>query len=232
MKITDPIYHFLKEYNYHPESIDRIVVGDKYLGCLLKNGQLGVCATLRHNFEKGFSFLNKPNPDQTSYRILLNAYFNAILNYKPQYKDIKDIFDFIPFENYQRIVMIGYFKSLVVKFNEAGIHLDIFDLDESQPDVLSIGNQQEYLQKADAAIITSTSISNASFMSLVGGTREDADVFLLGPSTILNPFMYQYPNIRKIFGMIFPENQGLVLDIINEGEGTPSFGKYGHKVYL
>lgn len=232
MKVTDPIYHFLEVYGYNPELIEKIVVGEKYLACLLKNGNLGVCAILTHKFEAGFSFSKVPDPENLSDRILLNAYFNASFNYTPEYSDIKDIFDFIPFENYKRIVMIGYFASLVKKFKSAGIHLDIFDLNEDQANVLSLDKKEVYISKADALIITSTSISNASFTQLVGSTTNGTDVFMLGPSTILHPFMYQYPNITKIFGMVFPEKQNLVLEMINEGKGTPSFSKFGNKVYL
>lgn len=128
--------------------------------------------------------------------------------------------------------MVGYFASLITKFKEAGIHLDIFDLNKKYPELISMKDQLDYISRADAVILTSTSLFNGSFTSLAQASRKDSDVFMLGPSTILNPFMYQYPNISKIFGMVFPQNQELVINMIKDGHGTPSFGKFGHKVYL
>lgn len=232
MKISDPVLHCLHEYAYKTDLIEEVVVGDKYLGCLFKNGQLGVCATLGHNFPENFSHLSLPDSNKPGGRILLNAYFNALLNYDREYTDHKDIYDFIPFEKYQRIVMVGYFASLITKFKEAGIHLDIFDLNKHHPNVIPMNSQIDYISSADAMILTSTSLFNGSFANLVHASRKDSDIFMLGPSTILNPFMYQYPNISKIFGMVFPQNQELIMDMIKEGHGTPSFGKLGHKVYL
>ncbi|MCK5821172.1 MAG: hypothetical protein KAH17_04780 [Bacteroidales bacterium] len=232
MKVSDPILFCLQKYGFKPDLIETVAVGEKYLACLLKNGQLGVCATLRSNFSDNFSHLVRPDPRKASDRILLNAYFNALLNYDRKYTDYKDIFDFIPFKKYRRIVMVGYFASLITKFKDAGIHLDIFDLNKQHPDVISMNDQIEFISKADAMILTSTTLFNRSFGDLVQASRKDSDVFMLGPSTILNPFMYQYPNVSKIFGMIFPQNQELIINMVKEGHGTPSFGKLGHKVYL
>ncbi|MEA1878114.1 MAG: DUF364 domain-containing protein [Bacteroidota bacterium] len=232
MKISDPVTHCLQEYGYSSDLIEEVVVGDKYLACLLKNGQLGVCATLGHDFPENYSYLSLPDSKKLCDRILLNAYFNALLNYDRKYTSHKDIYDFIHFEKYKRIVMVGYFASLITKFYKAGIHLDIFDLNKQHPDVIPMNSQIDFISRADAMILTSTSLFNGSFASLVKVSRKNSDIFMLGPSTILNPFMYQYPNISKIFGTIFPQNQKLVMKMIKEGHGTPSFGKLGHKVYL
>lgn len=218
--------------SYSPEEIQEVVIGRKYLACLLKNGNLGICATLDQTFPPGYSYGKDPDINSYCDRILLNAYFNAQLNYSREYAEDKDIFDFMSFDGYKNIVMIGYFVSLVKKFEEAKIALNIFDLKEDTPNIVPLEKQKQYIANADALIVTSTSVSNSSFPYLVGATSNRAEVFLLGPSTILDPDMYQYQNIKKIFGMVFTGNEEQVMKLIQEGHGTPSFSKFGHKVYL
>lgn len=232
MKYTDPLLLLIGQEGYKSDTIAQLVLGEKYLACLLKNGQLGVCATLGTDFPADFHIPESPDLELLHDRILLNAYFNAHLNYRRSYPEIRDIFDLIPFENYKRVVMIGYFASLVSKFEATGIHLNIFDFYENHPGVLPIDQQMDFIGQADALILTSTTIFNKSFTALMEATRPGCQVFLLGPSTILDPRIMAYPQVSRIFGMIFRENPGQVLEMIKAGCGTPTFGKFGDKVYL
>lgn len=232
MIIKAPLEHYYDKIGYNPNEIADVKIGAKYLACHLKNGKLGVCATLGQEFPSDFSYSKTPNLRWICDRILLNAWFNAKLNNSRNYPEDKDIFDFLSFDQYERIVMVGYFASLVRKFKEAKIELNIFDLCEDSPDIIPMSKQKEYIHKADALILTSTSISNASFEHLIDASGKNTEIFLLGPSTILDPDMYKYPNIKKIFGMVFQGTENEVVEMIAEDHGTPSFSKLAHKVYM
>jgi hypothetical protein len=64
------------------------------------------------------------------------------------------------------------------------------------------------------------------------GEGESCDIFLLGPSSIMNRDMFGYKNIKKIFGSIFKPDDKNVLNVIGNGFGTKKFLKYGRKVSL
>ncbi len=228
----DPIEHYLDTIGYHPEEIADIFVGEKYLACHLKNGNLGVCAILNVIFPEKYVFRRSLDLHSHCDRILLNAWFNAKLNYVRSYPEDKDIFDFLSFDHYNKIVMVGYFASLVQKFQDAGIKLDIFDLTVDFPYLKPIDQLGKYILEADAIIMTSTSISNGTFKEIMKYVSGETEIFLLGPSTILDQDMYIYPNIRKIFGMVFTGNEKKVIETIMAGHGTPTFSKFGQKVYL
>ena len=232
MTIKAPLEHYYDKLGYDPKKIANVTIGAKYLACQLTNGKLGICATLEQEFPSNFSFDKTPDLGWICDRILLNAWFNANLNNVRNYPEDKDIFDFLAFTKYRKIVMVGYFASLVKKFNEAKIELNIFDLCEDFPDVIPLSKQKEYIKQADALILTSTSISNSSFEHLIEAAGDNTEIFLLGPSTILDPDMYKYPNVKKIFGMVFYSNEQEVIEMIAKDHGTPSFSKLGHKVYL
>jgi len=232
MIIKPPLEHFYDKIGYASDKISSVTIGSKYLACHLMDGKLGICATLGQEFPTDFSFSKTPDLEWICDRILLNAWFNANLNNSRKYPEDKDIFDFLSFNHYKKIVMVGYFASLVKKFKEAKINLNIFDLREDFPDVIPLSKQMDYIKQADALILTSTSVSNASFEHLISAAGVKTEIFLLGPSTILDPGMYEYPNIKKIFGMIFDGTENEVIDMIAENHGTPSFSKLAHKVYL
>ncbi|MFC2152992.1 Rossmann-like domain-containing protein [Bacteroidota bacterium] len=46
--------------------------------------------------------------------------------------------------------------------------------------------------KADALILSSTSVFNNTFLDLINATKSNCDMYTLGPSTILNKEMFQY----------------------------------------
>jgi len=167
-----------------------------------------------------------------SHRIILNAYYNALLNYNNQFDHSADIFDRINFKQAGKVVMIGYFLSLVQKFEENNIQLSIFDLFDTSEKVTPLEKQKEYISKANTLILTSTSIFNNTFQKLINATPDNCQVFLLGPSTLMHPDMFNYRNINILFGSLFEKENDEVVEIIKKGEGTPSFSKHMTKVFL
>ena len=227
--MIEPISHFYQKEGFQTENIEKITIGDKYVAVELLNGNIGVCATLHHNVKPE---INKPDLSNISHRIILNAYYNATFNYQNSYDDSYDIFDKIDFKNAGHVVMIGYFKSLVQKFEDENIPLSIFDLYDTSDKIVPFEKQKEYISKANTLILTSTSIFNQSFLDLVNATPNNCNVYLLGPSTLLHPDLFKYQNIKVLFGSVFENNKEKVIEVIKQGEGTPSFSKYMRKVFL
>ena len=228
---TDPLIHFLQHHPFTPDAIEAIDDGKMYLGILLKDGRYGVCAKLRESFNAHELNMNQPDIANIHHRIFLVAYYNACFNTEklPAGKDIFASFDFSVYKN---ITMIGYFVSLVKKFQEQQIPLKIHDLYHEGPEVREAELKDEDLNTADAVILTSTSLFNNTFTSLYEQVHPDADIFLLGPSTILSQELFQLSKIKTLCGTIFANNITELRQRIQLGNGYQEFGKLGRKTCI
>ena len=227
-----PLQHFLEKYGVDISTIQKIVCGRKYSAVLLKNGNIGVCANLQNHVTVEIDDLKTPDLDKTEHRILLNAYYNATLNYSNRYEQSVDIFDGVDFTRYKNTVMVGLFRPLVQKFEDNAIPLSIFDLTKKDHALTPLEKQPAYVKNADAVILSSTTVFNRTFLHIVNSTGETCDIFLLGPSSIINRDMFQYKNIKKIFGSIFNPYDDRVLNTIKDGYGTKKFLPFGKKVSI
>jgi uncharacterized protein (DUF4213/DUF364 family) len=230
--MKEPIEYFFEKYGIDLKSINEIICGEKYVAVLLKNGQVGVCATLNNYVNIDVRDLKIADVKNVQHRIVLNAYFNAVFNYQNEYDTTSDIFDKINFKKYDKIVMTGFFRSLVKKFEHENIDLIIFDKAEDDDKLTDMSEQIAEVAKADALILSSTSVFNNTFMDLVNATKDTCDIYTLGPSTILNKEMFQYKNIKFLFGSIFVPNDINTLKIIQQGGGTKQFLPFMDKVFL
>ena len=230
--MQEPILYFYKKLGINTSLIKELVCGDKYVAILLNNGNIGVCSTLQTSIELCISDLNSFDITINSHRIVVTAYYNALLNYDQEYSKYIDIFDEVEFSEYRNIVMIGFFGSLTEKFRKASINLSIFDLESNNEEIVDIKKQKEYIAKADVVILTSTTVFNNTFIDIVNSTSNQCKVFTLGPSTILSTDMFKYKNIHTIFGSVFKKNDTELLNIIRNGGGTKSFLHLMKKVCL
>jgi uncharacterized protein (DUF4213/DUF364 family) len=230
--MQEPIEYFFEKYGIDLKSINEIICGEKYVAVLLKNGKVGVCATLNNYVNIDVRDPKIADIKNIQHRIVLNAYFNAVFNYKNQYDTTIDIFDRIDFKKYNKIVMTGFFRSLVKKFENEEIDLIIFDKAEEDEKLTNMSEQIEEIAKADALILSSTSVFNNTFMNLISATKDNCDIYTLGPSTILNKEMFQFRNIKFLFGSTFVPNDVNTLKIIQQGGGTKQFLPFMDKVFL
>ena len=231
--MEEPLKYLYQQLGFQKEEIKEVVIGEKYLAVVLKNGDMGVCAILKNQIEDGISNIEELNLDSPSHRIFYTAWLNAKLNYRNDYSDQKDIFDLIDFLKYDKIVMIGYFKPVAEKLRNAEINFSIFDLYKQDKEIVPLEMQREYVRGADAVILTATSLFNGTFRNIVCNTSPDAcDIFVLGPSAILSRELFKYRNVKNLFGFVFPKDAEKALQVIREGGGTRSFNKFGSKVYI
>jgi uncharacterized protein (DUF4213/DUF364 family) len=128
--------------------------------------------------------------------------------------------------------MIGLFKPLLQRFKENNIDVCVFDMLKENRGLVPVKDEIKTVKGADAVILTATSIFNGTFMEIVNNTGNDCDVFLLGPSAVMNRDMFAYKNIKGIYGSIFELHDERVLDVIKNGQGTRTFLQFGKKVSL
>jgi len=230
MLILEPLQHFYQSQPFDINSIERLICGDRYTAVLLKNGNIGVAANLQNKVKLTLHDFQIPKLEDIQHRIVLNAYYNALFNYMIPNLPHLDIFSAIKFSDYHQIVMIGFFRPLVSKFNNNQIPLTIFDLYEQDEAITPIEQQNQYLHKADCVILSATSIANNTFINIVNATPDNCNIFILGPSSIIHPDMKLYRNVKYIFGSIFNNNDEIPLDLINKGYSTRDFLKYGKKL--
>jgi uncharacterized protein (DUF4213/DUF364 family) len=227
----DPIRHFYKKIGCQQHLVQEMVIGEKYAAVILMDGRIGVCATLGTEVEKvvpGFS----PNLKNPTHRIILNAYFNAMVNYDHDFGESADIFDAIDFSNYKKIVMIGWFRTLHKKFRDARMLVEAYDMLEQNRYLSPIAQMYEAVSEADALVVSSTTIFNETFKELTDATCSNCDIFMLGPSTILHPDIFHHSRVKALFGSIFKPHDKAVLNLIRSGCGTPEFSGHLQKVYL
>ncbi len=80
--------------------------------------------------------------------------------------------------------------------------------------------------------MTSTSVFNNTFHEIIKHTPDHCDIFMLGPSSIMTPDLFQYRNIKVICGSVFEKSDYSVLNIIENNGGTKDFLKVGNKKVL
>lgn len=128
--------------------------------------------------------------------------------------------------------MVGFFRSLVDKFEKEKIKLTIFDKMEQDEKLTDMSKQLSEISEADALILSSTTVFNNTFLELINSTKDTCDIYTLGPSTILSKEMFQYKNTKVLFGSVFELNDVNTLKIIQHGGGTKQFMPFMDKVFL
>ncbi|MDT8400262.1 MAG: DUF364 domain-containing protein [Bacteroidales bacterium] len=230
--MEEPIKHFYSLRGFDRSNIKKWAIGEKYIAIMNQSGNIGVCATLGTKMNERLIFEGEADTDDPAHRIILNAYFNSILNYERDYSDIKDIFESVDFSRYRRIVMVGYFESLYQKFLHKGLPLEVFDIQKQSHILSDLSKMENSLSGAEAIILTGTTVFNKTFNELIGIAPDNCSIFLLGPSNILSEEMFRYQGIKVVFGSVFRHNDNSVLDIVGAGHGTRGFLPYLNKVYI
>ena len=228
----EPLELLLEKYNFNLRKIEKLTTGLKYTAILLKNGNIGVCANLGYKINTEINNYSNLNLQDFSHRIVLNAYFNALLNYSNKSNGHGDIFEIINFRKYNNVVMVGLFKPIIKKFQENNIPISVFDYRKTSSVLTSSSKQKQLLKKSDAVILTSTSIFNMTFLNLINATNNDCYIFMLGPSSIMTQELLQYRNIKMVFGATFKKFDNRILKVIQNDGGTRKFLKFGNKCIL
>ena len=223
----DVLANLLEIEKYDKKNIKTVIKGERYLLVENKNGNIGVAAVLGEDISQ--VNISSPNLDKIGDRIFFTAYLNSIFNREEKNFSDGDLLEVIDFHKYSNIVMIGYFKPVIEKMEAKGLKVSVFDL-RDDVNSLPMAKQKEYLQKANAVILSATSIFNGTFDDIVSNTQ--GDTFILGPTSILDEKFFEYKTVKGIFGSVFKPNDIRVKKAVTEGWGTRQFLKFGRKVSL
>lgn len=230
--MEEPIKYFLKKEGFDRSRIEEWVIGDMYVGIMNTDGYIGVCSTLGTQMNDRLFREGEPDINDPVDRVILSAWFNSLNNYKQSYDHVSDIFDGIDFRKKGKIVMVGYFESLYQKFLKAKIDLKVFDIQKESYVLNDLSEFGLAIAECDTIILTGTTIFNNTFSDIVDRSPDNCEIFLLGPSNILSKDMFNYRNIKIVFGSVFEKNDLRVFKKIKEGCGTRGFLEYLRKVYL
>jgi uncharacterized protein (DUF4213/DUF364 family) len=230
--MQDTLIYLAEKYPYKSANILACIRGSKYFGIMLKNGRIGVCATLGAKLETDPLLITRIDPDREDHRIYQLAYANANINYGSPHSAGGDIFDLVDFSKSSLMAMVGYFPPLVKKFRDSGMNLKVFDLHQKYDDCDPLEEFENSVANADTLIITATTLVNKSLNNILSLTGSKSVKFLLGPSTPLLKEMQTEYGFNHLFGMVFEPYEFGVLDLIGQGEGTQKFGTFGTKVML
>ncbi|RPH34053.1 MAG: hypothetical protein EHM93_02515 [Bacteroidales bacterium] len=229
---NDILQQLFAKHPFRKEKIAEIIFGTNHCAICLTNGNIGVCSTLGIKLVDDVDILANPDFKRIEHRAVVNAWINANANYTLTPNGNGNIFDAIDFTRYKGIVMIGYFESLANRFKELGIDITVFDLDSAQKPVESVDNQSVFLSKADAVVLTATSIFNKTYNKVLAESNPNADIFMLGPSTPLDSLMFSDSRLKLLFGTLFNENDSRILEIIRLGGSAKIFLPLAKKVYF
>jgi uncharacterized protein (DUF4213/DUF364 family) len=230
--MKDPLSHFSEVFPFDIKTIDKFITADLFTAVLLRDGSLGVCANPEGKIPIDIS---KPGfPDLQTYpdRILYNAFLNARLNNMATLSGHADIMEVVDFSPYSHIMMVGYFSHIVRKLDALKIPVIVFDKTERVNRQADLHKMDEELKIADCVILTASTIANNTFSGIINKTPDHCHIYLLGPSAILDHRMFEYRNIRMIFGTQFTGDNQKVMEIIAAGGCGRDFLPFAAKVVV
>ncbi len=227
--MKDLLEHLLDKFGFDEKFIRQIASGRRYYAVELVNGNIGVCATLGDKLDDKLP--EWINPELVRHRIILTAYYNALLNYRSEnIEETGDITQAIDLKKYRNIHVIGKFSPVFERFDQMGIKYTFSDLRDLDDPLNQIQKQEELVSVADCLIISATAVYNNTLNYLIENSPH-SDKYLLGPSSIMSPEICQW-GIKGSFGVRFAPYDSRVLGLIAQDYGTRYFLKRGKKVAL
>jgi uncharacterized protein (DUF4213/DUF364 family) len=125
-----------------------------------------------------------------------------------------------------RVAMVGYFGPVVARLQKSGCQLDILELNSDHSmSTLSPKEGKAALSQCTVAIITGTTLINATFDDIAAGLGNHRAAVLLGPSSPLCDALFQGTGITHVAGSRVT-NTDAILRIVSEGGGTMLMTRY------
>ncbi|HQO09526.1 MAG TPA: DUF364 domain-containing protein [Clostridiales bacterium] len=160
---------------------------------------------------------------------LLNALNSERAEKFPHDYDNSTVFDTLNLKKNSRLVMVGFFRPVVKLLQEKGV--DIYIADKGN----NMGDEEELTDRlnswAEAAILSSTSIVNGTYDSLISMCGKRYPVAMLGPTTPLFPEIFKDYGVSILAGSVVNDSD-MIMKLIRQGAGTPDFKHYTKKVYV
>jgi hypothetical protein len=222
-------------------------IGLGYTAVLLDNGQAGLAYTFLDEGAGGCSvyrnirpLAGRPAGDllplfAAGGRIeaaLALATANALFNRPQRTYQPGDILEHLRIRPEDHVGMVGHFGPLVPAIRKQAAALHIFEqIALPQGGLLPVAAAEELLPRCQVALLTSTSLINATadrLLELAGGCRE---IVFLGASTPLWPEIFADTGVTLLSGVAVKDSEA-ILQIVSEGGGMRFFKPAVNKVNL
>ncbi len=131
-------------------------------------------------------------------------------------KEVLSILDITPDDH---VVMFGDFAPLMPRLRESGCRVDVIELDPRRGGTVPLGKQEESLVSCTVAIITGTTLINATFDEVLSRMRRPRAAVLLGPSSPMCPEAFRGTAMSHLAGARVRDVDA-VLRVVSEGGGT------------
>jgi uncharacterized protein (DUF4213/DUF364 family) len=222
----------------------RVCIGWGYTGVKLSTGHVGICHSLleeqalrccqivrRAGKLAGSSAIDLANLAKSwelSESIVgiatLNALSQMVLNEEKYAIDEGNFIDYIEakVKATDTVALIGYIEPFINVLRRKARRLYVFErsprffYEQTLPDVAC----EELLPKADIIIITGSAIANKTIDHVLELSKKAREIGVVGPSAGIIPDPLFNRGV-KIIGSIKPVNANRLLQIIEEGGGTP-----------
>lgn len=154
-------------------------------------------------------------------RALGLATANALLASLPQQPTIQEeVIASLTITSADRVAMVGHFAPVIGKLKKTGCRLDIIEMNPPLgTNTLTPAQGQEALAACTVAIITGTTLINATFDVVAAALGNPRAAVLLGPSSPLCADAFGGTKITHVAGSRVTDVDG-VLRIVSEGGGT------------
>jgi len=119
-----------------------------------------------------------------------------------------------------RVAMVGLFAPLVARIRATGAELTVIEKNSARMEILDDEEKKDALKSCDVAIITATTLLNATFEETINLLGEPRAVAIMGPSTPLMVAIFRQTPVTHLGGAIVADS-ARVMRIISEGGGTP-----------
>ena len=150
------------------------------------------------------------------------ALANALIAGLPRPEsDTRDVLELVNLNANDHVVMAGFFGPLIPQIKKTNCRLDIVELDDRQPDVLSPEEGKVAFGRCSVAILTSTSVVTGTIDGLLASLGNPRAVIMLGPSTIMLPEIFVGTRVTHLAGgWVRTGAADAVAQIVSEGGGT------------
>jgi hypothetical protein len=223
-------------------SIIDLRIGLGYIGVRLDNGSTGIAAVLFDALPYGCTvvpaagnFAGSPATNLLQYLVAGKnpleiaiglATANALIEPSPvDAVDNREATTYLNLQKGVKVAMVGLFAPLVARIRATGAELTVIEKNSARMEILGDVEKKDALKSCDVAIITATTLLNATFeetINLLGAPRA---VAVIGPSTPLMVAIFRQTPVTHLGGAIVADS-AQVMRIISEGGGTPTLRPY------
>lgn len=229
---------------YH---IADVRIGIGYTAVMLEGGKTGLAGTPIHHLPHGctvfdgqlpltgkkaielLSLIRSSRPIDTAVGL---ATANALANKGPDGCQAGDVLHIIEMSSKDHVGMVGHFAPMIGAIKRSGAKLTIFEQIDFPSDRLRPAAEiPDTLPRCSIALITATSIINATFDKIISYARNCRQIIVLGASTPLIPSVFAPYPVTFLSGVIVTRPEE-ILHIVSCGGGMRRFKEAIQKVNL